>query len=77
MLSRRETLLPTSEHALAGRPGDWRVSTAGSRASETWELRVDGPNGFERSYALSAAVVEHDPAAIRTLSLRLVAPSKA
>jgi hypothetical protein len=64
------------EHALAGRRGDWRVSIAGSRASETWEMRVEGPNGFERSYALSAAAGEHDPAAIRALVLRLVPPPK-
>ena len=64
------------EHALTGRPGDWRVSISGSRASENWELRVEGPNGFERTYALSAASGEHEPAAIRTLVLRLVPAPK-
>lgn len=65
------------EHAFADRQGDWRVSISGSRASENWEMRVEGPNGFERSYGLSAAAGEHDPAAIRTLVLRLVPPPKA
>lgn len=65
------------EHALTDRQGDWRVSIAGSRASETWEMRVEGPNGFERSYALSAAAGEHAPTAIRALVLRLVPPPKA
>jgi hypothetical protein len=65
------------EHAFSGRKGEWRVSIAGSRAAENWDLRVDGPNGFERSYTLSAAAGEHDPGAIRTLVLRLVPPAKA
>jgi hypothetical protein len=65
------------EHAFSGRQGEWRVSIAGSRVSESWDLRVEGPNGFERSYALLADAGEHEPAAIRTLVLRLVLPAKA
>jgi hypothetical protein len=64
------------EHTFSGRQGDWRVSIAGSRASENWDLRVDGPNGFERSYTLSAAAAEHEPAAIRALVLRLLPSAK-
>ena len=63
------------EHAFSGRQGDWRVSIAGSRGAANWDLRVEGPNGFERSYALSADAGEHDPAAIRTLVLKLVLPA--
>jgi len=37
------------EHAFSGRLGGWRVSITGSRAAENWELKVEGPNGFERS----------------------------
>jgi hypothetical protein len=65
------------EHAFSGRQGDWRVFIAGSRAAESWGLRVEGPNGFERSYALSADAREHEPAAIRTLVLKLMPPAKA
>jgi hypothetical protein len=65
------------EHAFSGRQGEWRVSIAGSRAAENWELRVEGPNGFERSYVLSADAGEHEPAAIRTLVLKLLPPAKA
>ena len=65
------------EHAFADRRGDWRVTIAGSRTAENWDLRVQGPNGFERSYTLSAAAGEHEPAAIRTLVLRLVPLAKA
>ena len=64
------------EHALSGLQGEWRVSIAGSRASESWDLRVEGPNGFERSYTLSAGAGEHEPAAIRRLVLRLVPAAK-
>jgi hypothetical protein len=63
------------EHACSGRQGAWRVSIAGSRAAENWDLRVDGPNGFERSYTLSADAGEHEPAAIQALVLRLVPPA--
>jgi len=65
------------EHAFSGRQGEWGVSIAGSRAAENWEPRVQGPNGFERSYTLSAAAGEHEPTAIRTLVLRLVPPANA
>jgi len=65
------------EHAFSDRKGDWRVSIAGSRASENWEMRIEGPNGFERSYSLSGAAGEHEPATIRTLVIRLIPPVRA
>ncbi len=37
------------EHVLADRPGDWRVSIIGSRANDRWEMKIVGPNAFERS----------------------------
>jgi hypothetical protein len=61
-----------TEQALADRRGDWRVSIAGSRASENWEMRVEGPNGFERSYSLAGSAGEHHPEAIRRLILQLI-----
>lgn len=64
------------EHAFSGRQGQWRVSIAGSRAAENWDLRVEGPNGFERSYMLSVAAGEHEPAAIQALVLKLIPPAK-
>ena len=60
------------EHALSGKAGEWRVSVAGSRASENWDMRVEGPNGFERSYTLSAVAGQHGPEAIRKMILQLV-----
>ena len=60
------------EHAFAGRAGDWRVSIAGSRASENWEMHVEGPNGFERSYTLAGSAGQHEPEMIRRLILQLI-----
>jgi len=60
------------EHALSERRGDWRVTIAGSRASENWETRVEGPHGFERTYTLAGAAGEHEPEAIRRLIIQLV-----
>lgn len=60
------------EHALSGKRGQWRVSVTGSRASENWEMRVEGPNGCERSYTLAGADGEHEPEAIRRLILQLI-----
>jgi hypothetical protein len=61
------------EHVLSDRPGAWRVSIVGSRAKEDWEMKVEGPNGFERSYTLVGSVGEHQPMAIGNLLMRLLA----
>lgn len=63
------------EHAFADRRGDWRVSISGSRAGENWEMRVEGPKGFERSYTLAGSVGQHEPEAIRRLILQLIPAS--
>src|SRR5277367_1972083 len=46
------------EHVLADRPGDWRVSITGSQANDRWELKITGPNAFERSYTLEGSPKE-------------------
>jgi len=38
-------------------------------------MKVEGPNGFERSYTLVGTAGEHQPVAIGNLLLRLL-PSK-
>jgi hypothetical protein len=65
------------EHAFTGRDGAWRLSISGSRAAENWDLRVEGPNGFERSYSLSGSAGEHEPATICAIVLKLVSPVQA
>ena len=37
------------EHALADRPGDWHVLIVGSQDNDRWEMKITGPNSFERS----------------------------
>ena len=60
------------EHVLDDRPGDWRVSIVGSRANDRWEIKITGPNAFERSYTLEGTAGEHRPEAIRVLLGKLV-----
>jgi hypothetical protein len=60
------------EHALSDRPGDWRVSIVGSRANDGWEMKIWGPNGFERSYTLVGSAGEHQPSVIANVLLRLL-----
>lgn len=63
------------EHALSDRPGDWRVAIHGSRGSDSWEMKVEGPNGFERSYTLVGGAGEHQPLVVANVLLRLL-PAK-
>jgi hypothetical protein len=60
------------EHILSRRPGEWRVSIVGSHAKEDWEMKVEGPNGFERSYTLVKSAGEHQPWAIGNLLFRML-----
>jgi hypothetical protein len=60
------------EHVLADRPGDWRVLIFGSQANDRWEMKIMGPNAFERSYTLEGTAGEHEPRAIAALLARMV-----
>jgi len=48
----RSEILAGIEHRLSDVAGQWRVSIVGSRANDNWEMKVEGPRGFERSYTL-------------------------
>ena len=63
------------EHVLADRPGDWRISLIGSQANALWEMKILGPNAFERSYTLDGAVGEHEPHVIGQIVRRML-PAK-
>jgi hypothetical protein len=65
------------EHVLADRPGDWRVSIIGSQANDRWEMRIVGPNAFERFYTLEDTAGEHEPNVIGKLVARMVPRRKA
>jgi hypothetical protein len=60
------------EHALSDRSGDWRVLIIGSQANDRWDMKITGPNAFERSYALEGSSGEHEPQVIGRIVARMV-----
>ena len=69
---RQRDVVAIVEHVLSDRPGDWRVSIVGSQANDRWEMRITGPNAFERSYSLEGVAGEHEPQIIGRLVARMV-----
>ena len=49
------------EHVLSDKLGEWRVSIVEAHANDNWEMKVEGPEGFERSYTLVGGTGEHQP----------------
>jgi hypothetical protein len=72
----RAEVVAMIEHALSNRAGDWRVSIVGSQANDRWEMKLTGPNAFERSYTLEGTAGEHEAAAIGRIVSRMVSASK-
>jgi hypothetical protein len=70
--SLKADIVASVEHVLSARPGDWRVSIIGSQANDQWEMKIIGPNAFERSYTLEGSLGQHRPEAVRALIGRLV-----
>lgn len=60
------------EHVLSDKPGDWRVLILGSQANDQWEMKITGPNAFERSYTLEGSLGHHDPLVIQGIVARMV-----
>jgi hypothetical protein len=48
------------------------VSIVGSQANDRWEMKITGPNAFERCYTLEGIAGEHEPAVIASLVARMV-----
>ena len=71
----RGEILAGVEHVLSEVAGEWRVSIVGSRANDNWEMKVEGPQGFERSYTLVGEAGEHQPEAIRNVLVKLLSAS--
>lgn len=69
-------LVAMIEHVLADRPGDWRVVILGSKGSDRWEMKITGPNGFERSYSLEGTLGQHEPGVVSAIISRML-PLKA
>jgi hypothetical protein len=70
----RKEILAGVEHVLSDAAGEWRVSIVGSRGDDNWEMKVEGPRGFERSYTLVGKAGEHQPEAIRNVLIKLLPP---
>jgi hypothetical protein len=60
------------EHVLSESQGEWRVSIIGSQVNDRWEMKIEGPNGFEQSYTLEGSAGDHQPAVIRVLLARML-----
>jgi hypothetical protein len=60
------------EHVLSDRRGDWRVLIVGSQETDRWEMKVYGPNSFERSYTLEGSAGEHEPRAVGAIISKIV-----
>lgn len=79
----RETLVckqrfaRSSNMCLPDRLGDWRVSIVGSQANDRWEMKIVGPNGFERSYTLEGSAGEHRPEVIQVILGKMLPGRKA
>ena len=71
----RSEIVALIEHALCERTGEWRVSIIGSRGSDNWEMKLEGPKGFERVCTLAGSAGQHQPEVIRSVLLRLLPPS--
>jgi len=68
-------LVAIVEHVLSDRPGDWRVVILGSKGSDRWELKVTGPNAFERSYTLEGQLGQHEPGTVAGIITKML-PSR-
>ena len=65
-------LVAIIEHIFADRKGDWRVVILGSKGTDRWDLKITGPNVFERSYTLEGALGQHDPPTVAAIITRML-----
>jgi hypothetical protein len=69
-------LVAIVEHVLSDRPGDWRVVILGSQGTDRWEMKITGPNAFERSYTLEGQLGQHEPSTVATIITKML-PNRA
>jgi hypothetical protein len=69
---RQRDLVAMIEHIFADRPGDWRVEILGSQGTDRWEMKITGPNGFERSYTLEGTLGQHEPNIVAAIIARML-----
>jgi hypothetical protein len=70
----RAEVIATVEHIFADRGGEWRVWIVGSQANDRWEMKITGPNAFERSYTLEGSEGQHRPEVIRVILGQMLPP---
>jgi hypothetical protein len=70
--STRSEIAAVVEHVLSDRPGVWRVTVLGSRADDKWEMSVEGPKGYERSYTLIGSAGEQQPHIVGNVLAKLL-----
>jgi len=63
------------EHVFSDRSGDWRVEILGSQGSDRWEMKMTGPNAFERSYTLEGTLGQHEPNTVAAIVAKML-PSR-
>ena len=68
----RAEIAAVVEHVLSDRLRDWRVSIVGSRESDDWDMKIEGPKGFERRYTLIGSAGGQQPDAIRSVLPKLL-----
>jgi hypothetical protein len=68
----RKEIVAAIEHVLSDRPGNWNVSIVGSRENGDWEMKIEGPNGFQRLYTCGPD--QREPGTIRQLLTKLLPP---
>jgi hypothetical protein len=68
----RSEIAAVVEHVLYERSGLWRVTIMGSRADDKWEMRVEGPKGYERSYTLIGSAGEQQPRVVGNVLAKLL-----
>jgi hypothetical protein len=71
-LELQRDVVASVEHILSDRLGEWQVLIVGSQGSDRWEMKIFGPNAFERSYTLEKSSGEHAPQRIAVLVNRIV-----
>ena len=69
---RQRDLVAMIEHIFADRTGDWRVEILGSQGTDRWEMKITGPNGFERSYTLEGTLGQHEPPTVAAIISRML-----
>jgi hypothetical protein len=68
----RRDVVAMIEHVFSDRTGDWRVVILGSQGSDNWEMKVTGPNGFERSYTLEGQLGQHEAGTIASILAKML-----